>query len=69
MTRRPYTFKQQDVTRALRGAKAAGMNIQRVEIDQAGKIILVTAGETPSAPVDDLDRELAEFEAARHGQG
>ena len=68
MARSACTFKQQDVTRALRATLAAGVAVLRVEIDKDGKIILVTAGETPSAPVDDLDRELAEFEA-RNGQG
>ncbi|MCW5692940.1 MAG: hypothetical protein KIT48_11305 [Pseudolabrys sp.] len=51
------------MTRALRATLAAGVAVLRVEIDKDGKIILVTAGETPSAPADDLDRELAEFEA------
>jgi hypothetical protein len=32
MARGPATFKQQDVTRALRGAKDAGFDAQRVEI-------------------------------------
>lgn len=68
MARGRCTFKQQDVTRALRGVAAAGVAVLRVEIDRHGKIIVVTTGETPSAPVDDLDQELAEFEA-RHGQG
>jgi hypothetical protein len=55
------------ITRALRAAIAAGVEVRRVEIDRGGKIILVTSSETQSAPSDDLDRELAEFEA-RHGQ-
>jgi hypothetical protein len=38
---RPSTFKQQDVTRALRAADAAGCPVRRVEIDRDGKIILV----------------------------
>jgi hypothetical protein len=65
MARRPCTFKQQDVTRALRGAKAAGIEIQRVEIDN-GKIIIVAAGDSPQTSEDELDRELADFRA-RHG--
>jgi CTP:molybdopterin cytidylyltransferase MocA len=67
MARGACSFKQQDVTRALRGTLAAGVGVHRVEIDKAGKIVVVTAGDTPSAPADDLDRELAEFEA-RNGQ-
>lgn len=40
------TFKQQDVTRALRATVAAGIEVQRVEIDKQGKIVLVT-GKVP----------------------
>lgn len=68
MTRGACTFKERDVTRALRATLAAGVQVQRVEIDQSGKIVLVMAGGKPPSPADDLDQELAAFEA-RHGQG
>ena len=42
MSRRACTFKQQDVTRALRATVAAGIEVQRIEIDRDGKIVLVT---------------------------
>ncbi len=67
MARAPSTFRQQDVTRAVKAVAAAGVHIVRVEIDQAGKIVVVTQ-QSPTGQQDDLDRELAEFEA-RHGQG
>jgi len=42
MARTTSTFRQQDVTRALRACVAAGMKAQRVEIDPVtGKIIMV----------------------------
>jgi hypothetical protein len=66
MARGACTFKQNDVTRALRATLAAGVAVLRVEIDKFGKIVVVTAGQASAAP-DDLDKELAEFEA-RHGQ-
>lgn len=72
MARRAVPFRQADVTRALRGAMTAGVEIARVEIDHAGKIVIVPSrpGDTTTASEKDdaLDRELAEFEA-RHGEG
>jgi hypothetical protein len=41
MARGVLTFRQQDVTRALRAAVAAGIEVQRVEIDKSGKIVLI----------------------------
>jgi hypothetical protein len=45
---------------------AAGLIVQRIEIDKHGKIVVWAANQASAAP-DDLDNELAEFEA-RHGQ-
>jgi hypothetical protein len=39
--RGPCTFRQTDVTRALRAARAAGFEHVRVEIDKDGKIAIV----------------------------
>jgi hypothetical protein len=69
MARGPCTFRQQDVKRAVLGTVAAGLSVQRVDVDKDGKIMIVIgAAQGTASPVDDLDRELAEFEA-RHGQG
>jgi hypothetical protein len=54
------------VTRALRAAKAAGVDIARIEIAKDGRIVIIAAGDC-IAPPDDLDCELAAFQA-RHGQ-
>jgi hypothetical protein len=41
LPRRPCMFRQTDLTRALKGARAAGMGIARVEIERDGKIVVV----------------------------
>jgi hypothetical protein len=42
MSRAPSNFRQQDVTRAINAAKAAGLEIVRVEVDaKTAKIALV----------------------------
>jgi len=41
MPRAPLTFKQSDLTRALRAARAAGERVSRAEIDRDGKIVVV----------------------------
>jgi hypothetical protein len=38
---REATFRQNDITRALRAAGAAGCAVRRIEINRDGKIILV----------------------------
>ena len=44
MTRAPSTFRQQDVTRAVKAVTAAGVHIARIEIDKTGKIVIIAAG-------------------------
>lgn len=56
--KRPLTFKQSDVKRAVRAAAAAGVTVSRIEIDRHGKIVIVAGAGNDDA----LDRELAEFE-------
>ena len=55
------TFKEVDLTRALRAAKKAGANVARAEVARDGKIVLVLKKdvETPSVSErnewDDID--------------
>jgi hypothetical protein len=43
MSRAPSTFRQQDVTRAVKAVAAAGVDIARIEIDRAGRIVIIAA--------------------------
>lgn len=57
-------FKQCDVTRALKAVAKAGMTVVRIEIDPDGKIVIGTSVDA-TAQCDELDRELAAFEARK----
>ncbi len=53
VARGPSTFKQQDVTRAIRAARAAGIEVQRIEIEiDPGKIVVV-AGKPTEPDIED----------------
>jgi len=70
MARTSSRFQQGDVSRALRAAAAAGLDVARYEIDPDGKIIVFTSNgvDLPNtADKDDLDLELDEWEA-QHGE-
>lgn len=54
MARGAQTFKQADVTKAVKGAVAAGIEVARVEIDRDGKIVLI-AGQPPSPTQNEWD--------------
>jgi hypothetical protein len=45
MSRGIQAFKQTDITKAIRGAQNAGLDVHRFEIDRAGKIVII-AGQT-----------------------
>ena len=66
MARAPSTFRQQDVTRAVKAVTAAGVNIARVEIDKSGKIVIVTGG--AKAELSEL-APLNAWRERRRGQG
>ena len=67
MSRGPCTFRQRDVTAAVRAVVDAGVQVARVEVGTDGKISIVI-GEV-GKPVNELDGELADFEARHNGQG
>lgn len=41
MSRGPQRFRQVDVTKVLKAANAAGLDVKRVEIDRDGKIVVI----------------------------
>jgi hypothetical protein len=53
------------VTRAVKAVAKAGLSVVRVEIALDGKIVIATGTEAAVQQTDDLDRELAEFEARK----
>jgi hypothetical protein len=53
---RAATFKKTDVTRATRAVLAAGLDVERVEIDKSGRIIVVpskSGADSLQAPNDE----------------
>ena len=63
MARSKCAFRQRDVTRAIKAARAADVDIARIEILD-GKIVIIPNN---SADPDDLDQELSQFQV-RNGQ-
>ena len=53
--RQPSTFRQSDVTRAVKGIRAAGVDVERVKIDKAGTIVIETAHGSGGAAIADED--------------
>ena len=52
MARGPTTFRQRDATAAIKAARAAGLEVARVEIGKDGKIVIIT-GKSEQPRVDD----------------
>ena len=63
MPRGPLPLKQADVTRALRGAVAAGVEIARVETDPRNGCIVILTPRILSAAVEPYDVWKAESNA------
>ena len=65
---RPRSSRTRGVSRIVKALTASGVGIARIEVDSTGKITIIAATAPAAGQQDDLDRELAEWEA-RHGQG
>lgn len=62
MARGPNLFRQTDITRALKGVRAAGVAVGRVEISREGRIVVFAPGTEP-AHENDLDKWLQRHDA------
>jgi hypothetical protein len=58
MSRGEQTFKQTDVTKALKGAEKAGLKVQRAEVRKDGSILLDF---DPPAKTPDTDETSADI--------
>ena len=56
--RRPLTFKKRDVTRAARGVLAAGVRIERVQIDKNGTINIIAGKADEPSEADEAPDDL-----------
>lgn len=60
MSRTPATFKASDLTRAVKAARAGGVEVTRIEITKDGRIVLVQApGVESSETMQKIDSTLA----------
>jgi hypothetical protein len=63
MSRGPSTFKQRDLTAAIKAAKAAGATVARVEIEN-GKLVVIMGqpGEIQAGGAPDLKGEIDQWQ-------
>jgi hypothetical protein len=50
--RKPGTFRQADVTKAVKAVAAAGVAVVRVDIEPSGKIVITTGSGGDSHPIE-----------------
>jgi hypothetical protein len=64
MSRSPQTFKQRDITRAVKGAMASGLDVARAEIDKNGRIVVVFGKlDKPMSHDGSWDEAIADLES------
>ena len=69
MARGACTFKQSDVTRAVKGVVAAGVEVMRVEVDTNGRIVVVAGrpGPIQCVELNALDQWMANHAGETQG--
>lgn len=63
MGRSRANFKQADVTRAVKAARAAGFDVARIEIERDGRIALLNRSDAARMPENEYDRWKANRDA------
>jgi hypothetical protein len=66
MSRAPLSFKQRDLTRAIKAVEAAGLTIARAEVDKDGKIVIVP-GRPEAGEQNELDAWIGKHADAAQG--
>jgi hypothetical protein len=60
MSRGRWSFRQSELTRAVRAVRNAGVEVMRVEVDRAGKIVVVAGkpdeNQAPEGEANEWDR-------------
>jgi len=56
LARGALSFKQRDITRAVRAIEAAGKRVQRLEIDREGKIVVVLVTGEAQEPAEEIKK-------------
>ena len=59
MARAPSTFRQRDLTRAVKAVVAAGLHVAGVKVSAQGDIEVVTGGEEKKSGENDWDKALS----------
>lgn len=62
MARAPARFKTSDITRAFKGALAAGVECPRVEVDPNGRIVVLV--DRPAVPVPPESEDINPWDEA-----
>lgn len=58
MSRGSQRFKQTDIARAIRGARAAGVENPVVEVDRDGRIRIDCTGKQAPSPIEDVTDKI-----------
>jgi hypothetical protein len=68
MARGPCTFRQRDLTRAVKGVRAAGLQVAGVKINPQGEIEVVTGGEIAQDSAEGPANEVESWFRKQQGQ-